>query len=81
MVILISYVMLLLARHYTDSPYGFLNIEPMQWSPFLDGFITAGKELGYREIDANGPQEEGKALYLLMLLVSLTQLVLHAALF
>ncbi|CAG7834616.1 unnamed protein product [Allacma fusca] len=46
-------------KHYTESPDGFLNVEKTGYSAFLKEFIDAGKELGYPEIDANGPQTEG----------------------
>jgi hypothetical protein len=31
----------------------------MNWAPLVDEFVAAGKELGFNEIDANGPQTAG----------------------
>ncbi|CAG7730947.1 unnamed protein product, partial [Allacma fusca] len=49
----------LLGKHYEESPYGFLSVESTRWNTFAKEFIEAGKELGYPEIDANGPQTQG----------------------
>ncbi|CAL8089944.1 unnamed protein product [Orchesella dallaii] len=44
---------------YKGSEYGFLHIESKNFKNLAREFIEAGKELGYDEVDANGPQRSG----------------------
>lgn len=44
---------------YQGSEYGFLHIESKNFKNLAREFIDAGKELGYDEIDVNGPQRSG----------------------
>ncbi|OXA42201.1 Glucose dehydrogenase [FAD, quinone] [Folsomia candida] len=47
-------------EHYGESAYGFLHVEKRKWVPPLhQTFLDAGKELGYDEVDVNGPQRVG----------------------
>ncbi|CAL8089869.1 unnamed protein product [Orchesella dallaii] len=48
-------------KHYGYNPYGYLNVESRSFSPLHSYFVEAGKELGLKEIDLNGPQREGFA--------------------
>lgn len=47
-------------NQYRGSSEGFLHIEGKNFKNLAWEFIQAGKELGYDEIDVNGPQRSGK---------------------
>ncbi|ODN00431.1 Protein PTCD3, mitochondrial [Orchesella cincta] len=46
-------------KHYGQTPYGYLNVEKRDYKPLYNYFMNGGKELGYDEIDLNGPQKSG----------------------
>ncbi|XP_035704716.1 glucose dehydrogenase [FAD, quinone] isoform X2 [Folsomia candida] len=49
-------------KHYGQAgqPYGYLHVEQRnEWAPLYKYFIEAVKELGYNQVDLNGPQSIG----------------------
>lgn len=52
----------ILEKHYGETPYGHLNVESRAFRPLHQYFVDAGKEMGFKELDLNGPQREGLAL-------------------
>ncbi|CAL8089875.1 unnamed protein product [Orchesella dallaii] len=46
-------------KHYGQAGYGYLNVEKRTYKPLHKYFVNGGKELGYSEIDLNGPQKSG----------------------
>ncbi len=48
-------------EHYGETPYGHLSVESRSFRPLHQYFVDAGKEMGLKELDLNGPQREGVA--------------------
>lgn len=46
-------------KHYGSSPYGYLQVEEQHHRPLHQQYMEAGQELGFKIVDANGPQTSG----------------------
>jgi len=52
-------LILLTEQHYGETPYGYLHVEKLSYGPMIEQFTKAGKELGFKAADLNGPQVVG----------------------
>lgn len=48
-----------LEKHYGENAYGYLHVQDRYYKPIHKTFVDGGKEMGYDEIDLNGPQRSG----------------------
>ncbi len=46
-------------KHYGSSPYGYLQVEEQHHRPLHQQYMEAGLEMGFKIVDANGPQTSG----------------------